>query len=238
MLSFAAAASVAVGVLGEAVREFLFRKPDETCFELAWAVASNIIVFAAVLVEAYCVFAAIRWTREEKRESDMAVAEANARAAEADFKVARIRQKLAPRRLSQESAEILTSSLVGKIPPIYLRAVGDAETRQYANDFHVALLKVSMIGSKVPEMAFAVSEDAMWRLGVQVYLPPPLIETAYHNQRVDPLVVALENAGVKVSQTFSCSWPPSNLWSPHWEQNRILIIGPKPPENLNEESFP
>jgi len=178
-------------------------------------------------------------------EANERAAEALQKAAEADLARVKLETKVAPRRLSLEATLTLFDELRGKIPPIYLRALGDAEVRQYAQDFFNAFLMIGLIivdeptetvmvtppgkPEKLGNFGFAVSEQTNWVVGLQVYVPPEMVMWPGMNH--DPLVLALKKAGVQVGSVWSSEWPKHPTTIPDWKPgNRILIVGEKPPD--------
>jgi len=178
-------------------------------------------------------------------EANERAAEALQKVAEADLARVTLETKVAPRRLSLEATLTLFDELRDKIPPIYLRALGDAEVRQYAQDFFNAFLMIGLIivdeptetvivtppgkAEKLGNFGFAVSEQTNWVVGLQVYVPPEMV--MWPGMSHDPLVLALKKAGVQVGSVWSSEWPKHPTTIPDWKPgNRILIVGEKPPD--------
>jgi len=175
-------------------------------------------------------------SNEKLAAAIIGVAEANARAAEADLKRAELEAKLAPRRLSPEAMNILARELQGQIPPIYLRVLGGVEARQYARDFFHVLSSVGLLEPDDSNLRTVAAPE--WS-GVGVYLPllesaaptvgasesvPPPWETADS----DPLLRALKKADISASW-FAGALAPYPIAAPEWKAGRrILIIGVKP----------
>lgn len=180
-------------------------------------------------------------------EANAHAEEANRLAKEADLRRVELQAKIADRRLSMQDGVALVMALQEKgIPPLYLKGLGDDEALQYAQDFFSPLMANGLIELLEPTTAmpgtpvgssktfsnfgFAMSREASWIKGVEVYVPPGL--PGGNSPQNDPLVAALSDIGI-AARGWSKEWPGKPISESNWVPgHRILIIGAKPRQKL------
>jgi hypothetical protein len=111
------------------------------------------------MIEAYCIVRAIVATRIEKRESDERIAEANARADEANERAAKddlaraeLEAKLLPTVLSQDQWDVI-QGLRDKFSIVSTAYETDAETQWFAGQIRDAFFSAGISVSMYPRAA-------------------------------------------------------------------------------------
>jgi len=152
------------------------------------ALAAFVLVLATRIV--------IILQREAIGESDIKVAEArevaakaNERAAEANLMAEQIREKLAPRALSEEQKSALTSALKGKLPRVFVVVQRDLEAQAFALQLEIAL---QAAGAILHPQELAAGELLYVPAGVMMYRPGGA--KSEDDMKDDPLYIALKKA--------------------------------------------
>jgi hypothetical protein len=199
-------------------------------FELHWwedaMVVSLCVAGIAALIVGVLTWGVVRLTREEARESKELVAKANERAAMAQLETERIKEKLAPRALSEEQKSALTSALKGKLPRVFVVVQRDLEAQAFALQLEIAL---QAAGAILHPQELPPGEPLYVPAGVMMYRPGGA--TSEDDMKDDPLYIALKKA--KLFGGFTAGPVASLKFGPMGPQLdprvHILYVGQKSP---------
>jgi hypothetical protein len=189
------------GILLEIAALLIFRHPDISSGEIWILVSANVLIGIGLAVEYICILRTIVASGELQRVSDEKVAEANARASEANqiaagatLELAKLQPQVAPRVLTKEQYDEL-QTLKGKVPAVSIVWQAGSEPLSFAMQISVALQDAGVVVK-----LFDSRNDSFWG-GIFLAFPPSV------DQFENPLSKAFLNANLYPSTGNTLGMP-------------------------------